>query len=111
MISQMENVELIKLLNDELTIDFSEKMSYSELHTRLAACINELINYDFDMLIAYLYRFDVNEEKLKVLLLDNPQDDAGNIIATLIIERQQQKIQARELFTRQDNDIDDDEKW
>jgi hypothetical protein len=62
-------------------------------------------------LIAYLYRIDVNEEKQKVLLLDNPQDDAGNIIATLIIERQQQKIQARELFTRQDNDIDDDEKW
>lgn len=111
MISQMENAELIRLLNNELAIDFAERMSYPELQARLAGYINQLIKYDFDKLITYLYRIDVNEQKLKTLLQQNPQEDAGNIIATLIIERQEQKIKTRELFSQRDNDFDEEEKW
>lgn len=107
----MENDELIRLLNDELAIDFAEEMTYTELQGRLSAYINELINYDFEKLVAYLYRIDVSEEKLKGLLLDNPQDDAGNIIAALIIERQQQKIKSRQQFSQRDNNINDEDKW
>lgn len=107
----MENVELIQLLNKELAIDFVEQMSYSELHTRLADYINQLIKNDFDKLIAYLYRIDVNEEKLKSLLQQKPDEDAGNIIATLIIERQQQKINTRKLFNKPGNNFDKEEKW
>ncbi|MEP7236651.1 MAG: hypothetical protein ABI685_02260 [Ferruginibacter sp.] len=107
----MENRELIQLLNNELTIDFVEQMSYSKLHNQLAGYINRLIKNDFDKLIAYLYRIDVNEQKLKVLLQQNPNEDAGNIIATLIIERQEQKIKTREQFSQRDNDLDEEEKW
>lgn len=107
----MENVELIKLLNNELAIDIAEKITYSELHTQLADYINGLIKNDFDKLISYLYRIDVNEQKLKSLLQQNPNENAGNIIAALIIERQQQKIKTREQFSQQDNDVDEDEKW
>ncbi len=108
----MENTELIRLLNNELAIDFAEKLTYPELHTRLAAYINDLIKHDFEKLITYLYRIDVSEQKLKALLQENAQEDAGNIIATLIIERQQQKIKTRELFSkRDDNSFDEEEKW
>ncbi len=101
----MENAELIQLLNNELAIDIAEKISYPELHTQLASYINELIKNDFDKLIAYLYRIDVNEQKLKTMLLQSPQEDAGNLIATLIIERQQQKIKTRGQFSQRDNDL------
>ncbi|MBK6378796.1 MAG: hypothetical protein IPF72_03265 [Chitinophagaceae bacterium] len=107
----MENGELIKLLNSELSIAIAEKISYSELHTQLSAYINQLIKNDFDKLIAYLYRIDVNEEKLKTLLQQNPGEDAGNIIATLIIERQEQKIKYRKQFSKKDTDFDGEEKW
>ena len=107
----MENGELIKLLNSELSIAIAEKISYSELHTQLSDYINQLIKNDFDKLIAYLYRIDVNEEKLKTLLQQNPGEDAGNIIATLIIERQEQKIKFRKQFSQQKNDFDEEEKW
>ena len=107
----MENAELIALLNKELTIDIAEKISYSELHTQLSAYINQLIKNDFDKLIAYLYRIDVNEEKLKSLLQQNPDEDAGNIIATLIIERQEQKIKSRKQFSQRENNFDEEEKW
>ena len=107
----MENGELIKLLNSDLSIAIAEKISYSELHTQLSAYINQLIKNDFDKLIAYLYRIDVNEEKLKTLLQQNPGEDAGNIIATLIIERQEQKIKYRKQFSKKDTDFDGEEKW
>jgi ferritin len=107
----MENTELIRLLNKELAIEIADKESYTEIYSQLAAYINDLVKNDFDKLITYLYRIDVNEQKLKTLLQQFPQEDAGNIIAGLIIERQQQKIKTRDLFSRQHNDVDEEEKW
>jgi hypothetical protein len=111
MISLMEKAELVQLINKDFAIDIAEKRSYSEIHTELAAYINDLIKNNFDKLIAYLYRIDVNEEKLKMLLQQNPGEDAGNIIATLIIERQEQKIKFRKQFSKKENDFDEEEKW
>ena len=107
----MEHDELIRLLNNELPVEIAEKKSYNEIHAQLSAYINMLIKDDFDKLITYLYRIDVNEQKLKILLQENPQEDAGNLIATLIIARQQQKIKTRELFKQKKNDADEEEKW
>ena len=114
----MENTELIFLLNKELPVEIEGQKSFSEIHSQLSAYINSLIKDNFDKLITYLYRIDVNEQKLKSLLQKNPDEDAGNIIAILIIERQQQKIKFREQFSQRENNLpagqagfDDDEKW
>jgi hypothetical protein len=108
----MENNELIASLNKELSLTLHEKMSDDEVCSLLAAYINDLIKNDFEKLIAYLYRIDVSEQKLKSLLQQHPQEDAGNIIASLIIERQKQKIKTRQQFdSRRDNSIEDAEKW
>ena len=107
----MDNTELIRLLNNELANEIVQKGTNNEIHARLAEYINNLVKNDFDKLISYLYRIDVNEQKLKTLLQQNPQEDAGNIIATLIIERQQQKIKSREQFSQRDNNVEEEEKW
>src|SRR5258706_9623938 len=77
----------------------------------LVAGINELIQHDFQRLVAILYRLDVSEEKLKQLLKENRMTDAGDIITDLIIERQMQKIKSRQQFNQPGNDIDENEKW
>lgn len=77
---------------------------------RLAAEINHLIQADFHRLIACLYRLDISEPKLKQTLEENTDKDAGELIATLIVERQLQKIQTRQSFKPQ-QDIPEDEKW
>ena len=107
----MENDELIRLLNNELPVEIAAQKSYDKIHAQLAAYINNLIKNDFDKLVAYLYRIDVNEEKLKTLLQKNPGEDAGNIIAGLIIERQEQKIKFRKQFSQRENDFNEEEKW
>lgn len=77
---------------------------------QLADKINELINSDFQKLVSILYRMDVSEPKLKLLLKENPNVDAGIIIADLMIERQLQKAESRKKFKRDEN-ISDEEKW
>ena len=77
----------------------------------LSDYINQLIKTDFEKLVAILYRIDVNEEKLKFFLIDNPNEDAGKIIADLVIEKLQQKINLRKQFSGKSLTDDDEEKW
>lgn len=77
---------------------------------KLAAYLNDLINHDFNKLIFLLYRVDINENKLKELLAA-ANKNAGLLIAEMMIERQQQKIQSREQLKRNNNAVADEDKW
>ena len=103
--------QLIEILNTELVIELPEKISFGELKEKLSQHINDLIDSDFQKLVAVLYRVDVSEHKLKTLLNENAVENAGSLIADLIIERQFQKIKFRQQFRKQNNDIDEHEKW
>ncbi|MES1223506.1 MAG: hypothetical protein ABUT20_48875 [Bacteroidota bacterium] len=106
----MEEQSLIEIINNEMGIDLPGNISFAGMRLQLQAVVNDLIKNDFQKLVHILYRVDVNERKLKYLLQENVGEDAGVIIADLIIERQMEKIKARAEFTRKD-DISDEEKW
>jgi len=76
----------------------------------LAERVNWLIVHDFDTLVRLLYRIDVPEAKLKKLLQENTDADAGLLIAAMIIDRQRQKIESRARHRQQPSD-DGEEKW
>ena len=107
----MENELLVQQVNKELALMLPEKISYEELYSKLSAHLNELIKTDFEKLISLLYRIDISEAKIKSLLKEQQQANAGDIIADLIIERQLQKIKSRELFSKRDDDFNEEERW
>lgn len=107
----MKNETLVKEINKNMSIALPDSISLDELQVRLGEYINQLIQTDFQKLIMLLYRIDVSEVKLKQLLKVQPQEDAGKIIADLVIERQLQKIKTREQFKQQDNNFSEEEKW
>jgi len=107
----MAENDLTEIINQELGLLLPEKISADEMRRRLSIHINYLIEHDFQKLVSVLYRVDVNEKKLKHLLKENIDEDAGLIIADLIIERQLQKIKSRKEFRRNDDQIADEEKW
>jgi len=76
----------------------------------LAAYINEMILHDFTGLMNLLYRLDVSEDKIRKLLDEMQQEDAGKIIAAIIIERQLQKIKTKQQF-KQEGDIPEKDRW
>lgn len=75
--------------------------------------INDLILYDFNMLVSLLYRLDISETRLRKILKDQTYSDSADtaeIICRMIIERQIEKIRSRKQY-RNDGKIDEDEKW
>lgn len=92
----------------ELSIQAFEKLSPEDL----ANAINELIKNDFSKLVQLLYRIDVSEAKLKYILQAHPNEDAGKLIAAVVIERLAATKKAREMFSnpKGDDSIDDEEK-
>lgn len=105
------NTDVIVELNNSLAMELPEKISFEDVHYKLSAHINELIKNNFDNLVTLLYKIDVDEEKLKYHLLDHPNEDAGKVIASLIIERLSQKAIFRKQFINKPSSSDNEEKW
>ncbi|MEQ1675443.1 MAG: hypothetical protein ABL876_02005 [Chitinophagaceae bacterium] len=102
--------DLVPDINQSLEISLPASISPEELKDQLSAYINHLINTDFEKLVYYLYRIDVDETRMRNLLDKSAGENAAALIAELIIERQQQKIESRNTFDTNDN-IPDEEKW
>ena len=106
----MATDDLIQSVNNELALDLPNNISLAQLKEQLAAHINHLINHDFEKLVYYLYRIDVNEKKMKALL-QSPHENSGALIAQLIIDRQLEKQKTKEEFRKKENETDEEEKW
>ncbi len=107
----MMNGELVSEISKNMAIALPDEISMDKLQIQLSNYVNQLIQTDFQKLISCLYRIDVSEIKLKQLLQQRPDEDAGKLIAALIIERQLQKIKSRRQFSQQDDEFTEEEKW
>ncbi len=85
----MENDSPIeKALEQTVRLFGMELQAGDDARKKLVAAINELIQHDFNKLLTILYRIDVDEDKLKSALRQQPARDAAEIIAELMIARQ-----------------------
>lgn len=101
----------VAVIANEWSITLPPAFQEAEFSNLLAARINQLIIEDFDQLVLLLYRIDVDEQKLKALLRQFPDQDAGMLIAKMVIERQEQKIQSRKKFSGKPTNPDREESW
>ena len=107
----MENHEpIVKEISNCFSLQLEQNISIEELRSLLTVIVNDLIQKDFQKLVNILYRIDISETKLKTLLKEHADTDAGLIIANLIVERQMEKINSRKDF-KSDESISEDEKW
>jgi len=105
-----ETAALIKDLNRYGGLDLAEQTPGDRLESLLAEKLNALIRSDFNALVQLLYKVDVNETRLRALLKTEANEDAGLLIARLILERQQQKILTRRQFQTGDP-APGEERW
>lgn len=109
----MDTLLLIEDLNRAYGWELTAADAEGALETLLAEKVNTLIEGNFDQLLQLLYRIDINEQRLRRLLVENEGENAGMIIARLIIQRQWEKIESRRQY-RQDKTADEDdgeERW
>ena len=109
----MENEEKIQeytlQLLEENAISFN---SFEEFRKFIIQKINDWILNDFEHLLYLLYRIDVHEDKVRKLMQEHKGENAAEIIADLIIDRQRQKIETRKMFHMEKPiDADESELW
>jgi hypothetical protein len=75
--------------------DFELEAGISEENLRLKMihAFSYLLDHDISRMMNILYRADVDEDKLKSLLIDSAQLPSAEIIADAYIERQKQKVE------------------
>jgi len=98
----METKALLYDLNTSYGLNLQETPAMDALEALLAERVNAMINGDFSALVQLLYRIDINESRLRLILQENQASDAGQLIARLILERQWQKILTRREYSRRD---------
>jgi len=107
----MDSRELIHDLNRCQGWELTESLTIQQLEGWLAERVNEWIRWDFNALVSFLYRVDISEAGLRRLLKENPGEDAGLIIAKMVIERLGQKIESRKRYRQNDADTGGEERW
>ena len=87
-----------------------ETLAVESPYERLRMLVADLIDHDFNGLVNLLYRVDVPEAELKANLGKNAEDTAG-IISQMLIRRQLQKLQARQMFAAKPPSNSAEERW
>ena len=108
-------LEAQKIVGLELAVRPGEDID-GDWMSSLVQRINFLIIHDFERLVSILYRLDVDESKVKLILKNTQRDlsnnsDPGLLISKLIIERQLQKLRTRNEYREQKKSSDDNERW
>ena len=80
------------------------------IRSRLSQYLNNLLLHDFAALVQLLYRVDVSEAIVKAVLQQNPGVDAGDLLADLLIQRQEEKKAAFRPAKNPPEDLDE-ERW
>ena len=101
---------LIKDLNQSYGWELADALTMQELEALLAEIVNGWIRSDFTRLVQFLYRIDISESRLRLLLEENTEEDTGHLLARLILERLWQKIETRRQY-KPGETTSDEERW
>jgi hypothetical protein len=95
-------MEDLKSLTTIISRDFEieDLLSEALLRERLVQAFAYLLDNDISKMMNILYRTDVNEDKLKKLLISNSELPSAEVIADAYLARQKEKIETRKKYSR-----------
>lgn len=70
-------------------------ISESDLLEAITARVKNLVDESPDLLVSYLYRLDIEEDKINAVLKGLTHEDPIAGISNLILERQKQRIASK----------------
>ncbi|SMD17449.1 hypothetical protein [Pedobacter nyackensis] len=89
---------LSTIVNKDFEVD--DIPSEELLRERLIEAFAYLLDNDISKMMNILYRTDVDEEKLKKLLISNSNLPSATVIADAYISRQKEKVETRKKYSR-----------
>lgn len=91
----------LKALSRIIENDFEleNELSAEQLREKMVHAFSWLLDNDISKMMNILYRADVDEERLKSLLISRSQLPSAEVIADEYISRQMQKIETRKKYS------------
>ncbi|WP_158795734.1 hypothetical protein [Pedobacter sp. L105] len=86
-----ENKSLIRIISKDFELE--EELSDEMIREKMIYAFSWLLDNDISKMMNILYRADVNEERMKSLLIGRSQLPSAEVIADEYISRQKQKIE------------------
>lgn len=102
--------ETILQLSADAGLQTIPEVTYEQLEAALAEKLEYLISTDFQQFVLLLYKVDVAEGKVRLILESDLTPAVYRKIAALLIDRQQEKIVSRKTYS-QPPPNDGEEKW
>ncbi|MBB5618983.1 hypothetical protein HDE69_000019 [Pedobacter cryoconitis] len=88
---------LCRIIGNDFELE--EELSAEQLRVKIVHAFSWLLDNDISKMMQILYRTDVNEERLKSLLISRSQLPSAEVIADEYISRQLQKIETRKKYS------------
>jgi hypothetical protein len=95
-----------ELIYHDLNIENNRELSEDQWLEIITDRVSWLLENDKDLLLSYLYRLDIEEQKIDKALTPFEEDPAHIGLAKLILDRQKQRI-----ATKQKYKVDPIEGW
>ncbi|WP_187263240.1 hypothetical protein [Pontibacter beigongshangensis] len=89
------------LLNKHFSTTDFEASTLDDLQRQTARAVSYLLRHNLSRLLQILYRIDVDEQKVRMVMACQTTDEVADNMAHLIIKRELQKVQTRFMYNRQ----------
>lgn len=94
----MEDFKSLSLIVGK-DFEVDDVLSEPLLRARLVEAFAYLLDHNISKMMNILYRTDVDEEKLKALLISNSDLPSAEVIADAYISRQKEKVETRKKYS------------
>jgi hypothetical protein len=109
-----QQLDLVKSTADQLIKDFeifgfeiqfsgNNQLAYTELTSQVVPIIGKLINHDYERLLSLMYKIDLNEKEINIIISDFSKQETILEITHLILERELKKVVIKQYFKNQEN--------
>lgn len=86
------------IIYSQLGMTADTTSSDDELLSLIIARVNHFLEQDIDLLMSYLYRLDIDEEKITIALMPSNPEPANIALSKLILDRQIQRTKFKQSF-------------
>jgi len=94
----MDDVKILtKIIGNDFEMD--EGWSADTIREKMVHAFAWLLDHDISKMMNILYRADVDEDRLKSLLVSRSQLPSAEVIADEYIKRQMQKVETRKKYS------------
>ena len=92
-----------QLYDEKIEFTGNQDTAYEELLDQIKPIIFRMLELDSTRFFSLLYAIDVDEKKVRALLLGDEEVDVAVELTHLILERELLKVATRKLFSQQSN--------